>query len=116
MKTVLLLINCLAISSFVKAQTNVYHSFPDSNVVWNYNLQHYCFSIGTMANENYSITIPLLFQLTLSLTTRLITSWKRLMYSQMLMQAVTYIQVVTKGLFEKILWQKKYTLWLPIKM
>ena len=39
----------------MKAQTSVYHPFPDSNAVWNFNLQSYCFANGT-ANEYYSIT------------------------------------------------------------
>lgn len=41
--------------AFIKAQTN-YHSFPDSNAVWNFHLQAYCFSNG-QADEHYSITL-----------------------------------------------------------
>ena len=40
----------------VSAQTSVYHPFPDSNSVWNFNLKANCFANGS-ANENYSIAI-----------------------------------------------------------
>ncbi|MEQ8909500.1 MAG: hypothetical protein RIC95_09935 [Vicingaceae bacterium] len=56
MKKLLLILSIIISTSTAFAQTNLYHSFPDSNVVWNFNLQHYCFSIGG-ANEDYSITI-----------------------------------------------------------
>lgn len=39
----------------VKSQTQVYHSFPDSNAVWNINYFQYCFSIFS-TNQYYSIT------------------------------------------------------------
>ncbi|MFT6167737.1 MAG: hypothetical protein ACJASF_002437 [Vicingaceae bacterium] len=43
-------------SWFLSAQTSIYHSFPDSNAVWNYKLQANCFANGS-ANEDYSIVI-----------------------------------------------------------
>jgi hypothetical protein len=37
-------------------QTTTYHSFPDSNAIWNFHYQAYCFANGS-GNEYYSITI-----------------------------------------------------------
>lgn len=38
------------------SQSNIYHSFPSANAVWNFNFSTNCFGRGA-ANENYSITI-----------------------------------------------------------
>ena len=54
MKKLLLLIAIISALS-TKAQTTVYHPFPDSNAIWNFHLYLYCFSNGT-ADEYYSIT------------------------------------------------------------
>ncbi len=51
----LLLLNLIAVTFSMKAQTSVYHPFPDSNAVWNFHLEWYCFANGT-ADEYYSIT------------------------------------------------------------
>ena len=54
MKRHLLLLATLS-SLFANGQTSVYHPFPDSNAVWNFHFQWYCFANGT-ADEYYSIT------------------------------------------------------------
>ena len=51
----LLLLNLILLTLFAKGQTSAYHSFPDSNAVWNFHFQHYCFFNGT-GDEYYSIT------------------------------------------------------------
>ncbi len=43
-------------TSFVNGQTNVYHPFPESEAIWNFNFWPYCF-IGPTGNQDYSITI-----------------------------------------------------------
>lgn len=53
MKTLLLSFTLISILA-LNAQTSTYHQFPDSNAVWNYNYQLFCFSNG-IANEFYSI-------------------------------------------------------------
>ncbi len=55
MKRHLLLLATLS-SLCANGQTSVYHPFPDSNAVWNFHFQWYCFANGT-ADEYYSITI-----------------------------------------------------------
>jgi hypothetical protein len=40
----------------IKAQTNVYHEFPDSNAFWNIHYSAYCFQNGS-GNEDYSIML-----------------------------------------------------------
>lgn len=37
-------------------QTSIYHPFPDSNAVWNFHIQAYCFQNGD-GDENYSIIL-----------------------------------------------------------
>jgi hypothetical protein len=54
MKSHLLLFSTI-MSLFANGQTSVYHPFPDSNAVWNFHFQWYCFANGT-ADEFYSIT------------------------------------------------------------
>jgi hypothetical protein len=51
----LLLLSLITVTFSIKAQTSVYHPFPDSNAVWNFHFQWYCFANGT-ADEYYSIT------------------------------------------------------------
>lgn len=55
MKT-FLLTSFAFLAIFSKAQTSVYHEFPDSNAVWNFNFWAYCFASGT-GDEYYSIAI-----------------------------------------------------------
>ncbi len=52
----LLLITFLFIAQFAKGQSTIYHAFPDSNAIWNFNFGMYCFFNGT-ADDYYSITI-----------------------------------------------------------
>ncbi len=56
MKNSSFLLFSLFLTLSLYSQTNVYHPFPDSNAVWNFNYQSYCFSQG-QANDNYSIVI-----------------------------------------------------------
>jgi hypothetical protein len=52
----LLLLALLFTHQFTKGQTTIYHAFPDSNAIWNFNFGMYCFFNGT-ADDYYSITI-----------------------------------------------------------
>ncbi|MBU1720132.1 MAG: T9SS type A sorting domain-containing protein [Bacteroidetes bacterium] len=53
MKNILSVI-LVAIHTALSAQTSVYHHFPDSNAVWNYNYSLYC--ITGSADENFSVS------------------------------------------------------------
>ncbi len=56
MKNILLII--LFLKSFsIDGQTNVYHSFPDSNAVWNFNYSIYCGFGGMVYGRDYSIIL-----------------------------------------------------------
>ena len=50
----IVVISCL-VGSHLKAQTKVYHPFPDSNVVWNYHYSFLCLSSGNL-DQYYSCT------------------------------------------------------------
>jgi hypothetical protein len=54
-KLLLFLVIFVSTFSQVKSQTSVYHPFPDSNAVWNFNYTLYCFTDGGSTYENYSI-------------------------------------------------------------
>lgn len=56
MKKHLLILTAVLSSTIAHGQTNIYHPFPDSNAVWNFHFQWYCFADGT-ADEYYSIAI-----------------------------------------------------------
>jgi hypothetical protein len=54
-KPVLIILLLASLTS--KSQTSVYHPFPDSNAVWNFNYDLYCFLDGNSTIENYSIAL-----------------------------------------------------------
>jgi len=55
-KLLLLFIVCNSVAATIKAQTNVYHPFPNSNAIWNIYFSSACI-FGGIDVENYSITI-----------------------------------------------------------
>lgn len=55
-KVVLILVMLNSFQHLCKAQTNVYHPFPDSNAMWNILFIANCFEFGS-TQENYSIEI-----------------------------------------------------------
>lgn len=54
MKKNFLILIALVVLQSASAQTNVYHPFPDSNAVWNFEMQMICFG-GNYSNDYYSI-------------------------------------------------------------
>lgn len=56
MKAIIFSILAIFGYTITNSQTNNYHPFPESNTIWNYNYQKFCFSNGH-ANESYSIVI-----------------------------------------------------------
>lgn len=52
----LLLLFSFFLTLIANGQTSVYHSFPDSNATWNFQVQQMCFSSG-MQDDRYSITL-----------------------------------------------------------
>lgn len=53
----LLLFIFIFLSFFSKAQTSIYHSFPDSNAVWNIHFHSTHVVMTTVTDEYYSITL-----------------------------------------------------------